>query len=209
MDVVTMIAAERRQVADLVESLSPEQWDTSSLCGSWTVREVTAHLVSPFLTRPRAVLPILLRSGFSLHRANARLARTIARRPVPELVAALRDNAENRFAPPVVGHLGQLTDLQVHGQDIRRPLGLPHQLHPKRLRTSLDFLVSRRSVAFGGRRLRAGLRFEATDQDWVWGTGPVVQGTAEALLLALTGRTVVLPELRGDGVPVLRDRLGS
>lgn len=202
-----MIAAERRQVADLVEALSPEQWDTPSLCGSWTVREVTAHLVSPFLTRPGAVLPILLRSGLSLHRANARLARVIARRPVPELVAALRDHAENRFAPPVVGHLGQLTDLQVHGQDIRRPLGLPHQLHPKRLRASLDFVVSRRSVAFGGRRLRAGFRFETTDQDWVWGAGPVVQGTAEALLLALTGRTVVLPELRGDGVPVLRGRL--
>lgn len=202
-----MIAAERRAVADLVESLSPEQLDTPSLCGAWTVREVVGHLVSPFAARPAAMLPLVVRSGFHLHRANARLAELIARRPPAELVALLRDNAEHRFAPPVVGHLGQLTDVQVHGQDIRRPLGLPHRLRPDRLRASLDFLVSRRSVAFGGRRLRAGLRFEATDQDWVWGVGPVVQGTAEALLLALTGRTVVLPELRGDGVPVLRDRL--
>lgn len=202
-----MIAAERRQLADFVDSLDPDQLDTPSLCGAWTVKEVVAHLVSPFAASPSSLLPLTLRSGFNLHEANARLARMIARQPVGELTAVLRKNAENPFRPPVVGHFGQLTDLQVHGQDIRRPLGLPHDLRRERLRVSLDFLVSPRSVAFGRKRRRVGLRFETTDQDWAWGSGPVVRGTAEALLLALTGRVVVLPELDGDGVPVLRRRL--
>lgn len=202
-----MIAAERRQLADLVDTLDPDQLDMPSLCGAWTVKEVVAHLVSPFAARPSSLVPLMLRSGFNLHGANARLARMIARQPVEELTAVLRKNAENQFRPPVVGHFGQLTDLQVHGQDIRRPLGLPHELRPERLRVSLDFLVGPRSVAFGRKRQRAGLRFLATDQDWAWGSGPVVRGTAEALLLALTGRAVVLPELDGDGVPVLRRRL--
>ena len=53
----------------------------------------------------------------------------------------------------------------------------------------------------------AGLRFEATDLDWTAGSGPTVRGTAEALMLALTGRPVVLAELAGDGVAALRRRL--
>ena len=72
---------------------------------------------------------------------------------------------------------------------------------------SLDFLVGGRAFGFVPKRRPAGLRFEASDLDWAWGSGPLVRGTAEAVLLALTGRTVVLAELDGDGVAVLRGRL--
>ena len=44
----TEIAQERRDIADLLEGLTPEQWETPSLCSRWTVRELTAHLVVPF-----------------------------------------------------------------------------------------------------------------------------------------------------------------
>ncbi|MEU5723510.1 maleylpyruvate isomerase family mycothiol-dependent enzyme [Micromonospora sp. NPDC047738] len=206
MALLDMVAAERRRFADLIDSLTPEQLDTPSLCGEWTVKEVAGHLIAPFATPPRWFLPLILRSRFNLHRANAELARRIARRPTAEVVAELRRNERNPFKPPVVGLFGQLTDLQVHGQDVRRPLGLPPELDPDHARTSLDFLVSRRSVAFGPRRLRAGLRFAATDLDWARGDGPEVRGTVEALLLALTGRLVVLPELAGEGAEILRAR---
>ncbi|MFC0002930.1 maleylpyruvate isomerase family mycothiol-dependent enzyme [Micromonospora siamensis] len=206
MALLDLVAAERHRFADLIDSLTPEQLDTPSLCGEWTVRQVAGHVVAPFATRRSWFLPLLLHSRFSLHRANAELARMVARRPVAELTGELRRNARNPFAPPVVGQLGQLTDLQVHAQDVRRPLGLAYALDPEPARTSLDFLVSRRSVAFGPRRLRGGLRFATTDLDWAWGDGPEVRGTAEAIMMALTGRTVVLPELTGDGAAVLRKR---
>ncbi|TDC63533.1 maleylpyruvate isomerase family mycothiol-dependent enzyme [Micromonospora sp. KC207] len=201
-----MIAAERRRIADLLDSLTPAQLDAPSLCGAWTVREVVGHLVSPLVVRPWRVLPLVLRSGFDLHAANARLASQVARRPANELAAALRAHAEHPFRPLVVGYLGQLTDVQVHRQDICRPLGLPADLDPHRLRTSLDFLAGGRAVGFVVRRRVAGLRFEATDLGWASGDGPVVRGTGEALLLALTGRRVVLPELDGDGTAVLTGR---
>ncbi|SCF18765.1 TIGR03083 family protein [Micromonospora viridifaciens] len=207
MDVMDMIADERRRVADLIAALSPEQLATPSLCGDWTVKQVAGHLVASIAAPRRLLLPLILRSGFNVHRANARLARLVARRSVDDLAAALRDNAQNAFRPPIVGYPGQLTDLQVHGQDIRRPLGLPHQLRPERLRMSLNFLIGSRAVGFVPRGRRVGLRFEATDLDWAWGGGPVVQGTAEAVMLALAGRPVVLAELHGDGVKVFRDRL--
>jgi uncharacterized protein (TIGR03083 family) len=207
VEILAMIADDRRRIADLVESLSPQELDTPSLCSQWTVREVVGHLTAAIAAPRRLFLPLLLRTGFNMHEANSRLARMMGGRPVADLVAVLRDNAEKPFRPPIVGYPGQLTDLQVHGQDIRRPLGLPHGLLPDRLRVSLDFLVGGRAPGFVPRSRPAGLRFEATDLDWAWGAGPLVRGTAEAVMLALTGRAVVLAELDGDGVAVLRDRL--
>ncbi|MCZ7437376.1 maleylpyruvate isomerase family mycothiol-dependent enzyme [Micromonospora sp. WMMC241] len=205
-DLLPMIAAERRRTADLIDSLTPAQLDTPSLCGAWTVREVAGHLVSPLVESPWRLLPLLVGAGFRPHVANARLARLVSRRPPGELAAALRTHAEHRFRPPVVGWYGQLTDLQVHGQDIRRPLGLPADLDPDRLRISLDFLTGGRAIGFVDRRRVAGLRFEATDLGWSAGDGPAVHGPGEALLLALTGRRVALADLTGDGVARLAAR---
>jgi uncharacterized protein (TIGR03083 family) len=207
VDILAMIADERRRVADLVDSLSPQQLDTPSLCGRWTVKEVAGHLLAAVAAPRSLFVPLMLRSGFDIHKANARLAQMTARRPAADLAAGLRENAENPFRPPIVGYPGQLTDLQVHGQDMRRPLGLPHGLRPDRLRVSLDFLVGGRAPGFVPRGRPAGLRFATTDLDWAWGTGPAVRGRAEAVMLALTGRMGVLAELEGDGVAVLRDRL--
>jgi uncharacterized protein (TIGR03083 family) len=207
MDLPVAIAAERRRIADLIESLSPAQLDVPSLCGDWTVRQVAGHLLASVDTSTAARLGALLRSGFRLHLANARLAVTVAERPVAELADGLRRHADTQFRPPIVGYLGPLTDLQVHGQDMRRPLGLPHGLSLDLVRVSLDFLTGGRALGFTPRRRIAGLRFVAADLDWQWGGGALVTGPAEALMLAVTGRPVALGELDGPGVRVLADRI--
>lgn len=43
--------------------------------------------------------------------------------------------------------------------------------------------------------------------DWTHGKGPEVYGTAEALLLAITGRPVGRDELTGPGAALLHKRL--
>lgn len=55
-------------------------------------------------------------------------------------------------------------------------------------------------------RQTRGLRFVATDLDWVKGSGPEVRGRGEALALAVVGRPVALGEREGEGVPELRRR---
>jgi uncharacterized protein (TIGR03083 family) len=205
----SMIADERRRMAELIESLKPSQLITPSLCGAWTVHEVGAHLCAPWMLGAGRIVPALFRHRFRVHRANAELVRELA----DELSAAdigqeLRARAEFVFSPPLVGLFGQLTDLQVHGQDIRRPLGLARELVPERMALSLQFLLgvtARGSFVPRGRL--TGLRFIATDLDWEGGQGMTVRGSGEALLLALTGRPVVLDELSGSGVAVLRARL--
>ncbi|WP_211275329.1 maleylpyruvate isomerase family mycothiol-dependent enzyme [Actinoplanes rectilineatus] len=208
MEIRAMIADERLRLADLVDTLTPEQWAHPSLCGEWTVGEVIGHLVAAVAAPRSWLLPAAVRNGFSIHRTNAAIAQRMAARGQDVMARELRANAENPFQPPIVGYGGPFTDLLIHGQDIRRPLGLPHALLPERMRVGLDFLVGGRAVGFTPRKRVAGLRFEAIDLGWSWGSGPVVRGDAEPLMLGLTGRTIVLPELSGDGLPELRRRLG-
>jgi hypothetical protein len=44
-----------------------------------------------------------------------------------------------------------------------------------------------------------GHRLVATDIDWAVGDGPEIRGPVLALLLLLTGRPVVMPQLGGEG----------
>ena len=46
MDLFSVIASERRSLADLLEDLTPDQQEAQSLCSEWTVKQVAAHLVN-------------------------------------------------------------------------------------------------------------------------------------------------------------------
>ena len=50
-----------------------------------------------------------------------------------DLADIQRARATSRFTPPGHGPTAPLTDLQIHGQDIRRPLGLTRDLDPDRV----------------------------------------------------------------------------
>jgi hypothetical protein len=112
-----------------------------------------------------------------------------------------------------MSHAAPLTDLLVHQQDMRRPLGLGPDLDPQRLRVCLRYVSA--AADRGGRRgpklasagIVGGLCWEAENLDWSWGEGPVVRAPAEVLLMVLSGRWVGLAELSGDGVATLLGRL--
>ena len=53
----------------------------------------------------------------------------------------------------------------------------------------------------------AGLRLHATDLDLVAGDGPEVAGSAEDLILAVSGRPAGLDGLEGEGVATLMARV--
>lgn len=208
MDYFSWIADERRGLADLLDTLSPAQLAAQSLCGEWTVQEVCGHLVLPMtVSTPRMLLGIL-RAGGRFDVANARLSRKAAAAGPARLAQTLRDRATNRFVPPGGTSLNPLADVVIHGQDIRRPLGLDHTLDAERLTVILDFLVSpagTRGVVRKG--ALEGLRLEAADLDWAGGDGALVRGPGEAVMMALAGRTPALADLDGDGVSTLATRV--
>ena len=199
-DMFAAIAAERRELADVLDGLVNAQWATQSLCSEWTVRDVAGHLVMPLVTGPMTIARTVVRARGNLARANVISSRQVADDHRDELPSLLRAHAQSRFTPPFGGPQAPLTDLLVHGQDIRRPLGLDRAFDPARLRATLDFLSTRGAFAFGA--TRADVAWVATDLDWRSGRpgAPEVRGPAEAVLLARAGRRVALADLSGDGV---------
>jgi uncharacterized protein (TIGR03083 family) len=206
---IEVIAAERRQVADVVAGLDADQLATPSYCGGWTVAEVAAHLLFPLVTPLPVVIGALVLARGNFDRANDRLTRSFAKRPTSDIVTGLRTQAESRFHPPGFGLEAPVTELLVHGQDLRRPLGLSWDFEPGGLPIALELLTSPKAArAFVRRGSLAGLAFEATDIDWIGGErgGALVQGPAASIAYAMTGRTASLGELTGAGVEVLRSR---
>ena len=199
------IATARRTLADQLEALTPEQWATQSLCAAWSVRDVVAHLVMPHKVTMARFLITVVRNGGSFARANIALTATEAVRPPEDLIRDLRGFAGSRFAPPGLDSAAPLTDVLVHGQDIRVPLALPDPNPIEAWTAVLDFLVSRRARRGFVGALPA-VRWAATDGDWAHGTGPEVRGPAAALALAITGRTARIGELSGPGVPAVAGR---
>ncbi|MGC0419814.1 maleylpyruvate isomerase family mycothiol-dependent enzyme [Embleya sp. AB8] len=197
------VAAERRELADLLAGLRAEQWDAPSLCAGWRVREVAAHMSFAFrYSLPRIGLELVKARG-GLHRMTDRLARADAAALSPdELAAALRDNAHHPFKPPG-GPTAALGHDVVHGLDITVALGLDRRVPEDRLRILLD-AINPRGVKFFKVDL-AGVRLCADDLDWSYGTGTPLTGAAQDLLLVAFGRK--LPPGRLHGEP--RARFGT
>ena len=207
VDTFAEIADERRRLADLLSGLTGEQLAARSLCAEWTVHDVAGHLIMPLEVSTRQFLLALLACRGSFDRATVRLTRRQARRSIDEIIEILRQKAETRFTPPGGGPEAPLTDLLVHGLDIRWPLRLTRDVPEERLQKSLTFLTCTPARGFVRRGALNALRFEADDIDSAQGSGPTVRGGAEALLLAITGRTTALGRLIGDGLPTLQARL--
>src|SRR3954452_21052255 len=89
---------QRADLADFLETLTADQWDSPSLCAGWTVRDVGVHLTHSVAAWPRIVWGVA-RSGFRFNEAVARLAREDTSTPA-EIVATLRGMVGGRRRPP-------------------------------------------------------------------------------------------------------------
>ena len=124
------VANERRQIATLIDQLDDAQLAMESLCAGWDIKTVAAHLVSVFADGFWVFQWMALRHG-GVQRAIDELARRRAAIPASEIVATLRQGADHELNPPITGPLSGLTDVLVHGGDIRIPLGLPFDPDPQ------------------------------------------------------------------------------
>ena len=204
------IATENRQLAAaMFAGLDDEQWSTPSLCAGWTVREVAAHLVPPEGGFSRwALVRDLLRYRGNLAKMVDVTTKKQAQQPTAEIVRALGERATMRLDPPVIGPIGPMVDSAIYLRDAARPLGLDVCPEPPSWRLVLEFLVSRQATrGFLPKDRLTDLRLVVTDLDWVWGKGAHLQGTAEAVAMAVSGRGAVIPELEGPGAEMLGDRL--
>ena len=203
-DIWPVIHAERAALAADLASLSAEQWRTPSLCAGWTVHDVLAHQVATAKMTPPKFLAKFAGSGFRFNKLAAKeVAAESAGGPAATL-AAFRAVQERTMAPPGPKDTW-IGEALVHGEDIRRPLGITHH-YPLGAVARMIAFYSKSDAIIGGKSRVAGLQLRATDTRFTLGVGPLVEGPAVALLLATTGRKVALDELQGPGVEILRTR---
>ena len=198
------IHAERRSLAEDLADLTQQQWATQSLCSEWNVHQVLAHqLTAAKMTPPKFFLKFAA-AGFNFDKYAAKeVAINSAGSPAATL-AAFRAAEPRQTAPPGPKETW-LGEAFVHGEDIRRPLGITRSYPLPEVARAIA-LYARSNAIIGGKTRVAGLTLKATDTDFSVGTGPLVEGPAISLLLAASGRKSALDELSGPGVTILRER---
>lgn len=205
MTVMQMACEEREDFADLLDGLSPAQWEQPTLCERWRVRDVVAHVVSYDELSRSGLVWRFVKGGFWPPWVNAVGVAEYAVRSPEQLAELMRACIPPRGLTSAFGGMIALVDGLIHQQDIRRPLGIPRTIPQQRLRAVLDMALNAPTTR-GARRAR-GTRLVATDLEWQYGSGPQVTGPAEALLMTMAGRPDGLNQLAGPGKRLLAQRI--
>ena len=205
-DVWLLVHAERAALIDDLVGLTDAQWAHPSLCEGWTVHDVAAHLVDNAMATRRGILLAMVRARFDFDRQNAHGAARERRTTPAETLDRLREVAL-RTTTPGAPLDSRLVEEVVHGEDIRRPLGITRSYPREAVLRALAYQAHTWVGLGGAKQHVAGLRLVATDHGVSLGEGTEVRGPAVSLLLAVSGRTIALGDLEGPGVATLTGRL--
>lgn len=208
------VCKQRIELADFLGTLSDEEWDSPTLCDGWLVRDVAAHIVLASRYTLRDSLPKLIRHGLRLNKFMFIAAQELGRESADTLISMLRADSDKRVTPFLTKPVGVLADMLVHEQDIRLAIYKERQLD----RAALSYVLNAFSEGgfgiseylVGVHRITKKLRFIATDIPWKKGDSElIVEGKAQDLLVALSGRSAAIASLRGNGVDILSQRICS
>ncbi|MFJ9124076.1 maleylpyruvate isomerase family mycothiol-dependent enzyme [Streptomyces sp. NPDC102340] len=202
-----LIHQERAALAADLDATTTAQWATPSLCAGLSVREVLAHLTAGASLNAVRWLAGVIRCRFDFDKQVAvRLAEQLGASPA-ETLERFRGIVESTTKPPlpVIAMLGETL---VHGEDIRRPLGIRRDYPVETVTRVAEYYRGTDQVVVAKGRI-GGLELAATDGPFATGAGPLVTGSTVALVMAMTGRAAHCDDLKGDGVEVLRGRCGG
>src|SRR4051794_32536362 len=108
----------RLRIADMLDTLSPGEWDAASLCHGWRVRDVAGHLAMVPTITTWQMLAAAPRARFNPNRINTLLAVQAGSVPTDDIVRTLRDHADERTTAKALDTRNSLFDAIVHSQDI-------------------------------------------------------------------------------------------
>ncbi|MEU9353541.1 maleylpyruvate isomerase family mycothiol-dependent enzyme [Streptomyces griseoloalbus] len=206
-EVWPLIRTERAALAADLEGLTDEQWATPSLCAGLTVREVLAHLTAGASLNTVRWLAGVIRCRFDFDKQVAmRLAEHLGTTPA-ETLDRFRHIVPSATKPPLPA-MAMLGETIVHGEDIRRPLGIRRDYPIETVTQVADYYQGSDLVVVAKGRI-GGLGLVADDGPFTTGSGPLVSGPTLALMMAMTGRATYCNDLEGDGVDLLRSRCGT
>lgn len=180
-----VIDAQRADVADMLEGMSPEQWTAPSLCEGWQVRDVAAHLTHSHMNPVRAGVEAL-KSGFRFDPMIRRIA-VEDRRSQAQIVAALRAMVGSRRKVPMTTDRDPLMDVLIHAQDIAVPLGIDRPM-PTEAAVEVAHHLWRMTFPMKPAQRLDGYRLVADDADFAVGEGQEVRASIRDIVMILAGR---------------------
>jgi uncharacterized protein (TIGR03083 family) len=191
------IADEYGALADLLEAAGTGVWDAPSLCEKWRTREVVAHVTMPARYDSTAFMAELEAAGGDFTRLSDLIAARDGGLPAASLLADLRSPLLHGWEPPGGGAEGALTHCVIHALDVEEALPLPRRVPDQCIRSVLGVVAAEDAPNLFGVDLRE-VELRADDLDWSWGSGAVVTGPAQALVLVAAGRRLPSGRLRGQ-----------
>jgi uncharacterized protein (TIGR03083 family) len=207
----TMMWDEVADIGDLIQQLDDEAFDAPSLCPGWAVRDVLGHMG---FVHTASLPGLIRRSAFDRFAFNTLEPSTqfFAGKTVEEIRQFWADVMVAQHPRAGFAKISParflLLDHVVHNQDMRRPTGISRTIPSERLIRALQEVRRQASPGFNPKRNVSGLTLTASDIGWTAGDGPVVEGPGEAIVVTGAGRAAALEELSGEGVSILRGRLG-
>jgi uncharacterized protein (TIGR03083 family) len=199
-----LIHTERAALADDLEKIDDDAWRTPSLCAEWSVREVLGHITATAKMTPVKFFTGFAGAGFNF---NAMTSKDVTRETAGTPAEGLTNfrsliNATTHPPGPVEAMVGEAI---IHGEDIRRPLGIRRE-YPMEAVVRVGDFYKNSNMIVGAKNRIGGLHLVASDTEWSTGSGPEVRGPMLSLVLAMTGRSAAVDDLSGDGVETLRSR---
>lgn len=200
----TVHAERTRLIADL-DGVPRSAWDTPSLCVGWTVHDVLAHLLDTARTSRIGFARRMITSGFDFDGDNARGVAWTRRADPADTLDDFRA-ASHLALTPLAPRATRLVEAFVHGEDIRRPLGIVADYPLGRVAAALRYQAGAPLAMGGGKEIVAGLRLVSIDHPLSIGDGDEVWGTTIDLLMAAASRPVATDAFSGPGGAVLASR---
>lgn len=201
-----MVHVERAALITDLADLTDDQWDRPSLCPGWTVHDVVAHLVNNAKATRLGIVRDMARARFNFDRQNAQGVERERGATAHETLARLRQVATRTSTPPAPLD-SRLVEEVVHGEDIRRPLGLVRTYQAEAVIRSLRYQARTPAAVGGAKEVSATIRLRDAASAVSIGDGPEVRGPALSMLMAISGRKEALADLAGPGMPTLERAL--
>jgi uncharacterized protein (TIGR03083 family) len=185
-DLQSWVAPTFERLADLLAAAPAATWDAPSLCEKWQVRHVVAHVTMPARLTPEQFGAEMAAAGGDFAVLSDAVAARDASLPVADQLAALRSARLHAWQPPGGGAAGALSHAVIHSLDVTVALDRPAVAPPQAVVAILDQLTASNGAWFGIDL--TGVRLEASDADWSWGSGDVVRADGGSLVALLSGR---------------------
>jgi uncharacterized protein (TIGR03083 family) len=187
-DLQSLVAPTCDGLADLLASAPAETWDAPSLCEKWQVRHVVAHVTMPARMTPEQFGAEMAAAGGDFGVLSDAVAARDASLPSADQLAALHSPTLHAWQPPGGGAAGALSHAVIHSLDVTVALDRPAVAPRDAVIAVLDQLTAANGAWFGIDL--TGVRLEAADAEWSWGSGDVVRADSGSLVALLSGRTL-------------------